>query len=93
MRTIQTDVPKAISKQAVELAEKEDVPVEQLVSLALAQPLGVWRSGSLIAERAKRGSREKFLAVLAKAPDVKSADHDRLPEDLKPGTEELSHVD
>ena len=84
MTTIQTQVPDAIYKQAVALAEKEQVPVERLVSLALAQALGAWQSESIIAERAKRGSREKFLAVLAKAPDVEPPDYDRLPDDLKP---------
>ncbi len=29
-------------------------------------------------ERAKRGSREKLLAVLAKAPDVEPEEYDRL---------------
>jgi len=84
MTTIQAEVPDGIYKQAVELAQKEKVPVERLVSLALAQALGAWQSESIIAERAKRGSREKFLAVLAKAPNVEPADYDRLAEDLKP---------
>lgn len=83
MTTIQIEVPEAIYKQAVELAEKESVPVERLVSLALAQALGAWRSESIITERAKRGSREKFLAVMAKASDVEPEEYDRLPDDLK----------
>lgn len=83
MTTIQAEVPDAIYKQAVALAEKEKVPVERIVSLALAQALGAWPSESIIAERAKLGDREKFLAVLAKAPDVEPPDYDRLPDDLK----------
>ena len=42
MTKIEAEVPEAIYKQAVELAEKEDMPVERLVSLALAQALGAW---------------------------------------------------
>ena len=53
---------RAIYKQAAELAEKEKMPVEQLVTLAVTQALGAWTTQSLIAERAKRGNREKFLA-------------------------------
>jgi hypothetical protein len=83
MTTIQAEVPDAIYKQAIELAREENVPVERLVSLALAQALGAWRNQSLIAERAKRGSRDKFLAVLAKAPDAPPPEYDRLPDDLK----------
>jgi hypothetical protein len=86
MTTIQAEVPDGIYRQAVELAQKEKVPVERLVSLALAQALGAWASESIIALRGKRGSREKFLAVLAKAPDVELPDYDRLPDDLKPRT-------
>lgn len=63
--------------------EKENVPVERIVSLALAQALGAWRSERTITERATRGSREEFLAVLAKAPDVEPEEYDRLPDDLK----------
>ena len=62
------------------VAEKEHVPVERLVSLALAQALGAWQSESIIAERAKRGNREKFLAVLGKAPDVEPPEYDRMTE-------------
>lgn len=83
MIKIEAEVPDAIYKQAVEMAQKENMPVERLVSLALAQALGAWQSESIIAERAKRGSREKFLAVLSKAPDVEPAEYDRLPEELK----------
>ena len=83
MMTIQTEVPDVIYEQAVELARQQNVPVEQLASLALAQALGTWRSESIIAERARRGSREKFLAVLAKVPNTEPAEFDRLPADLK----------
>lgn len=86
MTTIHAEVHDAIYKQAVEMAEQEQMTVERLVSLALAQALGAWRSESLIAERAKRGNREKFLAVLAKAPEEQPPEHDRLPDDLKPSS-------
>ncbi len=78
-------LPKAIRKQAVELAEKEKIAVERLVSLALAQALGAWRRERVVTEQARRGSREKFLAVLAEAPDVEPEEHDGLPDDSKPG--------
>jgi hypothetical protein len=83
MTKIEAEVPDAIYKQAVEMAKKENVPVERLVSLALAQALGAWQTESIIAERAKRGSREKFLAVLAKAPDVEPPEYDRLPHEVQ----------
>ena len=80
MTKMQTEVPDAIYKQAVVMAEREKVPVERLLSLALAQAMGAWQTESIIAERAQRGNREKFLAVLSKAPDVPPSAGDELPE-------------
>ncbi len=79
MTTIQTEVPDAIYKQAVALAEREKVPVERLLSLALAQAMGAWQTESVIAQRATRGNREKYLAVLAKVPNVPPMPGDELP--------------
>ena len=79
MPTMQTEVPDAIYKQAVAMAEREKMPVERLLSLALAQAMGAWQTESIIAERAQRGSREKFLAVLAKAPDAPPVPGDEPP--------------
>ena len=76
-------MPDAIYKQAVAMAEREKVPVERLLSLALAQAMGAWQTESAIAERAKRGNRERFLAVLAKAPDKAPAPGDELPADQR----------
>jgi hypothetical protein len=79
MTTIQTEVPDAIYKQAVAMAEREKVPMERLLSLALAQAMGAWQTESMIVERAERGTKEKFLAVLSKAPDVPPLPSDELP--------------
>jgi hypothetical protein len=77
---MRTEVPDAIYKQAVAMAEREKVPVERLLSLALAQALGAWQTESLIAERARRGNREKFLALLSQAPDTPPMAGGELPE-------------
>ena len=79
MTTMQTEVPDAIYRQAVALAESEKVPVERLLSLALAQAVGAWQTQRTISERAKRGNREKFLAVLSRAPDIPAEPGDELP--------------
>ena len=76
---MQTEVPDAIYKQAVAMAEREKVPVKRLLALALAQAMGTWQTESIIAERARRGNRERFLAVLSKAPDTPPLAGDELP--------------
>ena len=83
MKTIEAQIPEPVLKQAQELAARENVPLEQIITLAVAQSVGVWSNESYVAMRAKRGSREKFLDALNEAPDVEPADYDRLPEGYK----------
>jgi len=80
MKTVEAQIPEPVLKQAQELAERENVPLAQIISLAVAQSVGVWSNESYVAMHAKRGSREKFLDALKEVPDVEPADYDRLPE-------------
>ena len=84
MKTVAAQIPEPVLKQAQELAERENVPLEQIISLAVAQSVGVWSNESYVALRAKRGSREKFLDALKEVPDVEAAEYDRLPEGYRP---------
>ena len=84
MKTIEAQIPEPVLKQAQELAERENVPLEQIISLAVAQSVGIWSNESYVAMRAKRGSREKFLEALKEVPDVDPPDYDRLPEGYRP---------
>lgn len=84
MKTIEAKIPEPVLKQAQELAERERVPLEQIISLAVTQSVGVWSNESYLALRAKRASREKFLDALKEVPDVEPPDFDRLPETYKP---------
>ncbi len=80
MKTIEGQIPEPVLKQAQQLAEQEGIPLEQLISLAVTQSVGVWSNESHVALRAKRASREKFLDALKEVPDAEPADDDRLPE-------------
>jgi hypothetical protein len=70
MTTIEANVPDALAKQVKELADQENVSVDQLVSIALAYQVSAWRKRDTIEERAKRGSWEKFDQAMAKVRDV-----------------------
>ncbi len=85
MKTVEAQIPEPVLKQAQELADRENVPLEQIISLAVAQSVGIWSNESYAALRAKRGSREKFLEALKEAPDIDPPDYDRLPEGYRPG--------
>ena len=84
MKTIEAQIPEPVLKQAQELADREDIPLEQLIGLAVAQSVGIWSNESYIALRARNADREKFLEALKEVPDVDPPDYDRLPEGYKP---------
>ena len=70
MTTIQAQVPDPLARQVTELARQENVSMDQFVSIALAYQVSAWRKRDTMAERAKRGSWEKFDQVMAKVRDV-----------------------
>jgi hypothetical protein len=84
MTTIETKIPEPVLKQARELAARENIPLDQLISLAVTQAVGVWSNESYVAMRAKRADREKFLDALKEVPDVEPPEHDRLPAGYQP---------
>jgi predicted transcriptional regulator len=73
-------LPDSLLKQAQELAEKEDVTLEQFISSALAEKMAAWRTVEYLKERAARGDRQKFQRALSKVPDVEPEVFDRLPQ-------------
>ncbi len=78
MSTLNLTLPQSLQEQVETQASKEGISVSEFISLAVAEKLASLATVDYLAERAKRGSREKLLAVLAKAPDVEPEDFDRL---------------
>ena len=64
--------------QLKEMARTEGISMNHFVTLAVAEKLATLSTVEYLEERAKRGSREKYLAVLAKAPDVEPEEYDKL---------------
>ena len=64
--------------QLKEIAKAEGVSVNQFVTLAIAEKIATLNTVDYLEERAKRGSREKLLAVLDKASDVEPEGYDEL---------------
>ena len=65
--TFSVNIPEALYRQARELAESQHLSVDDVVAAAFAEQLAAWER---LNRRAARGSRESFLAVLDKVPDV-----------------------
>jgi hypothetical protein len=78
MSTLHLTLPQSMQAQVEALAQKEGISVTEFVTLAVAEKLATLATAAYLAERAKRGSREKLLAVLAKAPEVEPEDYDKL---------------
>jgi hypothetical protein len=71
-------LPKSLQEQVEASAQQEGISVNEFIALAVAEKLATLATADYLAERAKRGSRDKLLAVLAKAPDVEPEDYDKL---------------
>jgi hypothetical protein len=70
MTTIEAKVPDYLARLAREVAEKENVTVDQIVALALASQVSAWQV---------RANLDDFDRVLAKVPDVPPIPGDELP--------------
>ena len=80
MTKIEANVPDYLAKQAFAAAEREHVPVDQIVALALSAQLAAWKGSDDMATRAKRANLADFDRIMAKVPDVPPMPGDELPE-------------
>ena len=78
MTALSLRLPKSMYNQLREVAKAEGVSMNQFVTLAIAEKMATLTTLDYLEERAKRGSREKLLTILEKAPDVEPEDYDRL---------------
>jgi predicted transcriptional regulator len=73
--SVSISVPDELYRKAAAIAEEQHVPVEEVFSSAFQDQLAQWER---LKQRAARGSREKFLAALNKAPDREPEESDRI---------------
>ena len=78
MSTLSVRLPDSLHKQIKQLAKEEGISMNQFIALAVAEKLSALMTVEYLEERAKRGSREKYEAVLSKVRDVEPDQHDRL---------------
>jgi hypothetical protein len=83
MTKIEANVPDFLARQARAAAEREQVPLDQIVALALAAQVSAWRTTESIASRAKRADYAAFDRVMAKVPNVPPMPGDELPPGYK----------
>ena len=78
MSVMSLRLPKTMYDQLKRMAEAEGISMNHFVTLAIAEKIAILNTLDYLEERAQRGSREKLLAVLAKAPDVEPEEYDKL---------------
>jgi hypothetical protein len=78
MSAISLRLPESLHKSVRALALKEHVSINQMITLALGEKVSALMTEDYLAERAKRGSRSKFMKAMAKVPKVAPDLRDRL---------------
>lgn len=78
MSALSLHLPKSLHEQLRELAQEEGISVNQFVVLAVAEKIAALSTMEYLEKRARRGSRERLLEILNKAPDVGPGAFDRL---------------
>ena len=69
MSTLSVRLPDSLHKKARELARRDNTSLNQMIATALAEKISALLTEEYLEERAARGSRQKFLKALRKAPD------------------------
>jgi hypothetical protein len=78
MSTLSLRLPESLHKSARELAKKEKVSINQLVTLALAEKVAALSTEDYLEKRAKRASEAKFDKAMAKVAKIEPPENDRL---------------
>ena len=73
--TVSIEIPDDIYRQAREIAASQNLSVDDVISSAFIQQMAAWER---LKQRAARGSREAFLRVLDKVPDIEPEEYDRI---------------
>ena len=79
MSILNIQLPNSLQSNPQERAEREGISIDQFIATAVAEQMSALMTESYLAERAKRGRREKYEAVLAQVPDVAPEEYDKRP--------------
>ncbi len=78
MKTLSVRLPDHLHRVLHEVARREGISLNSFIMLAVAEKLAVLAAEDILEARARRGSRERFEATLAKVPDAPPAPQDHL---------------
>ena len=78
MSTMSLRLPESLHQKVRELAEREGVSINQLVTTALAEKISALLTEEYLQARAERGSLERFEEILKKVPNTEPKPGDEL---------------
>ena len=59
-----------------EVSKFDNISINQFITAAICEKLTALQTENYLEKRSKKGSKEKFLSVLDKAPDIKPEEYD-----------------
>jgi hypothetical protein len=77
MSTLSVRLPNSLHRHLRELAQREGVSMNQLISSAVGEKLAALMTEDYLA-RASRGTRKLYEGVLRRVPDVPPEERDKL---------------
>lgn len=78
MSTINVELPEPVMQNLTQLAERENVAVQDFAARALAEAVAAYRDREHLRMRARRADAKRFQAVLDKVRDVEPPEYDKL---------------
>jgi len=84
MSTLSLRLPDSLHRKVKELAEQDDISINQFIATAVAEKMAALLTLDYLAERAQRGSAAAFDRVLAKIPTRPPLPGDEISEAVEP---------
>lgn len=78
MSTLSLRIPDSLHSKIRDLAAEEGISINQFIATAAAEKMASLMTVDYLRERAERGDRAAFDAVLSAVPDVPPLPHDEI---------------
>lgn len=78
MSVLSLRIPESLHKRIKKLATEDKISINQFITSAVAEKLSALDTEKYLEQRSEKGSKERFLRVLSKVPDVEPEDYDKL---------------
>jgi hypothetical protein len=77
MTTVSVVLPASLHNEARRPADNEQISLDELIRLALAEKVSALATEDYLRERAGRADQGKYLEALEQVPDVEPEERDR----------------